>query len=140
MNDVIGIECFFNVSSNLGQSIDQIIGVSKLIQPLPFGLSFADLFQIIPLDQRLLVQCRSLLEGDAATSVCSVACNACGRCAVDAAAGLIAMRDGLPVIDYARIELATRSAIERCPTGAIVWLEGGQFPNEQVARFAEVSS
>ena len=86
-----------------------------------------DLFTLMPLDDRLLVQCRNLFEADAATDVCEVACNACGRCVVDAAPGLIEMRDGLAVIDYAKIELADPAATERCPTGAIVWLEGMQF-------------
>lgn len=86
-----------------------------------------DLFTLMPLDHHLLVQCRSLLEGDAARGVCSVACDGCGRCAADAEAGLIEMRDGLAVIDYDRIELENPIAIERCPTGAIVWLEGAQF-------------
>ena len=85
-----------------------------------------DLFTIMPVSHHLLVQCRSLLDGDDATRVCAVARNACGRCAADAP-GLIAMRGGLAVIDYARIELETRDATSRCPTNAIVWLEGGQF-------------
>jgi electron transport complex protein RnfB len=85
-----------------------------------------DLFTLMPVDHHLVVQCRSLLQGDDATRVCAVACNACGRCAADAP-GLITMRDGLAVIDYGRIETATRDATARCPTGAIVWLEGGQF-------------
>ena len=55
------------------------------------------------------------------------ACTGCGRCAVDAPEGLIAIRDSLAVIDYSRNALASRLAIERCPTGAIVWLEEGQF-------------
>jgi RnfABCDGE-type electron transport complex B subunit len=85
-----------------------------------------ELFTILPVSHHLLVQCRSLLDGDDATRVCAVACNACGRCAADAP-GLISMRDGLAVIDYASIEMETRDATSRCPTGAIVWLEGGQF-------------
>jgi Na+-translocating ferredoxin:NAD+ oxidoreductase subunit B len=86
-----------------------------------------DLFTLMPLDDRLIVQCRSLLEGDAATDVCAVACNACGRCVADAAPGLIEMRRGLAVIDYDRIATAEPAAAARCPTGAILWLEGAQF-------------
>jgi RnfABCDGE-type electron transport complex B subunit len=85
-----------------------------------------DLFVLMPLEHRLLVQCRSLLEGEAATNVCRVACNACGRCAADAP-GLITMQRGLAVIDYARYERASPAATARCPTGAIVWLTGAQF-------------
>jgi Na+-translocating ferredoxin:NAD+ oxidoreductase subunit B len=88
-----------------------------------------DLFTIMPVEERLIVQCKNLLEGDAATDVCTVACNACGRCVADAAEGLIEMRDGLAVIDYSKNELANKEATARCPTGAIVWLEGDrQFP------------
>jgi H+/Na+-translocating ferredoxin:NAD+ oxidoreductase subunit B len=86
-----------------------------------------DLFVLMAEEHHLIVQCRSLLSGDAAESVCSVACNACGRCAVDAEPGLIEMIDGLAVIDYERIELENPKAVERCPTDAIVWLDGQQF-------------
>jgi ferredoxin len=86
-----------------------------------------DLFTIMAIDQRLIVQCRSLLEGEAAERVCRVACNACGKCVVDAAPGLIEIRNGLAVIDYTRNELSGPEAIRRCPTGAIVWIEGAQF-------------
>jgi Na+-translocating ferredoxin:NAD+ oxidoreductase subunit B len=84
------------------------------------------LFTIMPLDRHLLVQCRSALEGDEILSLCRVACTACGRCAIDAAPGLITMRRGLPVIDYERNELAAPEATRRCPTNAIVWVDGAQ--------------
>ncbi len=86
-----------------------------------------ELFVIMPVTQKLIVQCRSALEGDAAELICKVACTACGRCALDGAPGLIEMRDGLAVVDYVRNESAGPEAIARCPTGAIVWLEGEQF-------------
>ncbi len=85
-----------------------------------------DLFVLMPLDHHLIVQCRNLLAGDAATDVCAVACNACGRCVQDAAPGLIEMRSGLAVIDYSLIETENRDAVARCPTGAIRWVEGAQ--------------
>ncbi len=86
-----------------------------------------DLFTLMPVEQRLMVQCRSLLEGDRAEAACRVACTACGRCAQDAAPGVIHMEPGLAVVDYARNEDAGPEAIERCPTGAIAWVEGAQF-------------
>jgi len=86
-----------------------------------------DLFTIMPLDQKLIVQCKSLLEGDEAEALCKVACNGCGLCASDAAPGLIEIKNGLAVIDYSKNQLADPKAIERCPTGAIVWVEGQQF-------------
>ena len=86
-----------------------------------------DLFSIMPLEHQLLVQCKSLLVGDEAEELCRVACNGCGKCALDAADGVISMVDGLAVIDYEKNDLAGPQAIERCPTAAIVWLEGAQF-------------
>lgn len=98
------------------------------VEACPLGL-----FELMSMDDPLIVQCRSLLEGDAATEVCAVACNACGRCVVDAPAGLIAMKNGLAVVDYSKSELENEDAIARCPTGAIVWVEGAQFREPAVA-------
>jgi ferredoxin len=86
-----------------------------------------DLFDIMPLSHALIVQCKAPLEGDAARAVCSVACDACGRCAQDAPPGLIHMEKNLPVVDYAGGGPASPVATHRCPTGAIRWVEGGQF-------------
>jgi len=81
-----------------------------------------DLFSLHPEEHRLWVACKNLEQGDAVLDGCEVACTACERCAVDAPAGLISMRDNLPVIDYSQPH-ATRVPIERCPTGAIVWID-----------------
>ncbi len=89
-----------------------------------------DLFVIMPLDHKLIVQCKNLIDGDEASEVCSVACTACGRCVQDAAPGLISMESGLAVIDYSKIEMADPGATARCPTDAIVWVEGAQFASE----------
>lgn len=85
-----------------------------------------DLFVIMPMEHKLLVQCKSHLEGDEAEALCRVACNACGLCAIDASPGLITIVDGLAVIDYERNELADSKATARCPTGAITWVEAQQ--------------
>jgi len=86
-----------------------------------------DLFVLMPMDQKLIVQCRNLVHGDAAEEMCSVACNACSRCVADAQPGLIEMIDNLAVIDYEKNALADPKAASRCPTDAIVWVEGQQF-------------
>jgi Na+-translocating ferredoxin:NAD+ oxidoreductase subunit B len=86
-----------------------------------------NLFEILPLSQRLFVQCRIPLSGDEARAICSVACDGCARCEKDAAPGLIRMENTLPVIDYAGGGPALPGATARCPTGAIKWLEGQQF-------------
>ena len=85
-----------------------------------------DLFMIMPIEQKLIVQCKSLLEGDLATDRCSVACNGCSRCASDAAPGVIKIENGLARINYELNHLAGPEATKRCPTGAIVWMESEQ--------------
>ena len=100
-----------------------------------------DLFILMPIEQKLIVQCKNLLEGEEAEAVCKVACNACGRCVADASPGLIEMVNGLAVIDYDKNELAGVDAIARCPTNAIVWVEGSQFadtPTAELVRSATV--
>jgi len=85
-----------------------------------------DLFSLHPVSHRLWVACRSLEQGDAALAECEVACDACGKCAVDAP-GVITMIENLPVVDYAR-DHDVRNAIDRCPTGAIVWFDPEKGP------------
>ena len=86
-----------------------------------------DLFELMPIEQKLIVQCKNLLKGDAAEDLCSVACNTCNRCVADSEPGVIEMIDNLAVINYEKNELTSPKAIERCPTEAIVWVEGQQF-------------
>jgi len=86
-----------------------------------------DLFELMPVEQKLIVQCKNLLKGDAAEDLCSVACNTCNRCVADSEPGVIDLIDNLAVINYEKNELTSPKAIERCPTGAIVWVEGQQF-------------
>jgi Na+-translocating ferredoxin:NAD+ oxidoreductase RNF subunit RnfB len=95
-----------------------------------------DLFTIVPMSQNLFVQCSSPLTGEAARSRCAVACDACGRCAADAPAGVIEIVNGLPVIHYDREEKPTQRSTWRCPTSAITWIEGEQFsePLVQISR------
>ncbi|HEY5603818.1 MAG TPA: RnfABCDGE type electron transport complex subunit B [Gammaproteobacteria bacterium] len=81
-----------------------------------------DLFSLHPVSHRLWVACKNLEFGDGILDYCEVACTACGRCAMDAKGGLIKMKNNLPVIDYTK-DHGTRIPIERCPTGAIIWLE-----------------
>ena len=80
-----------------------------------------DLFSLHPVSHRLWVACRNLEAGEAVLDDCQVGCDACGRCAADAP-GVITMISNLPVVDYSKNH-DVRKAIERCPTGAIVWYE-----------------
>ena len=84
------------------------------------------LFSLHPISHRLWVACKNEAEGGEALMECEVACTACGRCAMDAAPGLIAIKDNLARVNYSENGKASMEAIQRCPTGAIVWYEGGR--------------
>jgi RnfABCDGE-type electron transport complex B subunit len=86
------------------------------------------LFSLHPVSHRLWVACRNLLNGEAAEAECEVACTACGRCEADAPAGLIKIVNNLAVVDYAKNKLATAGPIQRCPTGAINWIDEKKGP------------
>jgi Na+-translocating ferredoxin:NAD+ oxidoreductase subunit B len=93
-----------------------------------------NLFTIHGVTHKLWLACRNQEDGDVAEAACEVACTACGRCVVDAAPGLVHLEHNLAVIDYAQNEKAARKAIERCPTGAIVWLEGDHISKGKAAK------
>jgi Na+-translocating ferredoxin:NAD+ oxidoreductase RNF subunit RnfB len=80
-----------------------------------------DLFSLQKQSHRLWVACKSLDAGDEQLEDCEVACTACGRCAMDAP-GVITMQHNLPVVDYEK-KHQTKDPIQRCPTGAIVWID-----------------
>ena len=88
-----------------------------------------DLFSLQPASRQLWVACKSLEAGDGVLEDCQVGCTACGKCAMDAPGNLIEMIENLPVIDYSRNH-KTKDPIERCPTGAIVWMEKGEKPQK----------
>ncbi|MDD3516930.1 MAG: RnfABCDGE type electron transport complex subunit B [Chromatiales bacterium] len=89
-----------------------------------------DLFEIHPVGHQLWIACKNMDDQDEAEAHCEVACTACGRCEMDAPEGLIRMENNLAVIDYGKNALASRLAIERCPTGAIVWFEKDRGPTK----------
>lgn len=97
---------------------DKCTACNDCVEICPKGL-----FSLQPVTQQLWVACKNLLHGDAAEAECEVACNACERCAVDSPEGLIEIKNNLAVINYDKNYLASPVAIERCPTGAIVWLD-----------------
>ncbi len=81
-----------------------------------------DLFSLQPVNHRLWVACKNLEAGDGVLEDCEVACTACAKCAMDAPGNLITMMHNLPVVDYSENH-QTQVPIQRCPTGAIVWLD-----------------
>jgi RnfABCDGE-type electron transport complex B subunit len=90
-----------------------------------------DLFELVPLSRKLYVQCNNPLAGESVTVLCSVGCDGCAKCAADAAPGLIEMKNELPLIHYESGLPVTPTATSRCPTGAIQWIEAGQFVEEE---------
>jgi electron transport complex protein RnfB len=93
-----------------------------------------NLFSLQGVSRKLWMACRNEADSDAAEADCEVACTACGRCVVDCGDGLISLERNLAVIDYNKNGIANRRAIERCPTGAIVWLEGGRIAKGKSAK------
>jgi len=83
------------------------------------------LFSLQPVSHQLWVACANRGFGTEEEAQCEVICNACGRCAVDAPQA-VRIENNLAVVDYRQNRFATRQAIERCPTGAIVWLDREQ--------------
>ena len=81
-----------------------------------------DLFSLQPISHQLWVACKNLEHGDAVLEDCQVGCTACGKCAMDAPGELITMKHNLPLINYSENH-QTQTPIQRCPTGAIVWLD-----------------
>ncbi len=78
-----------------------------------------NLFELHPIDQEVLVFCRSEDRGPMARKVCKAACIACGICA-RACPDAIVMENNLAVItDYKKIDPEKMPEIEKCPTDAI---------------------
>ncbi len=103
--------------------VDKCTGCGDCVRACPKGI-----IELYPINQHLIVQCKSLLAGDEALATCDVACTGCGICAADAPEGLITMKNNLPVINQNLLQLETKIATLRCPTGAITWVEEQQFP------------
>jgi electron transport complex protein RnfB len=80
------------------------------------------LFSLQPVSHKLWVACKNLEMGEEVLEDCEVGCTACGKCAMDAGGQLISMTENLPRINYSENH-KTQDPIQRCPTGAIVWLD-----------------
>jgi len=85
-----------------------------------------DLFSLQGISNKLWIACNNKDDMDESEAHCEVACNACNRCVSDSPEGLITLKDNLATIDYEKNGLASKLAIERCPTGSIVWKDYNQ--------------
>lgn len=84
-----------------------------------------DLFSLQPISHQLWVACKNEETGDGILLECEVGCTACGKCAMDAPNGLVTMEHNLPKVHYGKGRQSL-DTIQRCPTGAIVWLDKDQ--------------
>ena len=107
---------------------DKCTACQDCVEVCPKGL-----FSLQPRRLPLWVACRNRAEGDLAEAACEVACTACGKCVADAPPGLLTLRDNLVEIDVARLDAARREVIDRCATGAIVWVEADGRPQRGAA-------
>ncbi|MEM7550433.1 MAG: RnfABCDGE type electron transport complex subunit B [Bacteroidota bacterium] len=98
-----------------------------------------DLFTLQPMSHKLWVACKSLDAGDEVLEDCEVGCTACGKCAMDAG-NLITMENNLPKINYS-LNHNTKNPIQRCPTGAIVWLDDelGKIKGQESKKVIRIS-
>lgn len=92
-----------------------------------------DLFHVVPEAQPLWVACSNPLAGNDLIDTCRAACTACGRCVQDAP-GFLHLDGNLPRLLVPAAGTAPRAAIERCPTGAIVWFSQGRAQAGAFAR------
>lgn len=92
-----------------------------------------DLFRVVPEQEPLWVACNNPLSGNRLLETCMVACTACGRCVQDAP-GWLQFDNNLPRLVAGAKGAPPRSAIDRCPTGAIVWFSRGKPELGAVAR------
>ncbi len=88
------------------------------------------LFTLHEVSHRLWVACKNLLNGDAAEAKCGSPARPAGAAEADAPAGLVKVIafNNLAVVDYSKNKLATTAPTERCPTGAIVWIDEKKGP------------
>jgi electron transport complex protein RnfB len=82
-----------------------------------------NLIEMVPFshEDMLTVACNSKESGKVTRSICKVGCIGCGLCAKQS--DIFTVQDNLARVDYARYEPTeqTKTAIEKCPTGVIVF-------------------
>ncbi|HHF43249.1 MAG: electron transporter RnfB [Candidatus Aminicenantes bacterium] len=78
-----------------------------------------NIIELHPIDQNILVFCRSLDRGPLARKVCKNACIACGICVRACPEAIVLENNLAKIIDYKKIPEDKIPAIEKCPTKAI---------------------
>lgn len=78
-----------------------------------------NLFELHPIDQNIIVFCRSLDRGPAAKKACKNACIGCGICVRACPVAIVLEENLARITAYKKIEPDTIPAIEKCPTDSI---------------------
>ena len=102
---------------------DKCAACNDCVEVCPKGL-----FSLEQISHQLWVACKSQADGQTAEKACEVACTACGKCVMDSKEGVMSLENNLATVHYAFNDLTERKAIDRCPTGAIVWYEKPNHP------------
>lgn len=76
------------------------------------------IIDLIPMDQRIHVDCRSKDKGKVVRGVCSTGCIGCKACTKVCPAEAITVEDNLARIDYSKC-IQCGACVKKCPTGAI---------------------
>lgn len=102
---------------------DKCTACNDCVEVCPKGL-----FSLQPISHKLWVACKSQADGETAEKACEVACTACGKCVADSKEGVMSLQNNLATVNYELNDLTEKRAIDRCPTGAIVWFEKPNRP------------
>jgi Na+-translocating ferredoxin:NAD+ oxidoreductase subunit B len=90
-----------------------------------------NIIDLCPIDQNIIVFCRSLDRGPAAKKACKNACIACGICVRACPEAIILDKNLAVITDYKKIDPEKIPAIEKCPTDAIGRLHKTDLENER---------
>lgn len=79
-----------------------------------------NIIELVPVDRKVFVFCKSLDRGPVAKSYCKVACIACGLCVKNAPEGSMKLENNLAIIlDPKAVDEVAEKVTSVCPTGAI---------------------
>jgi len=79
-----------------------------------------NLIELVPVDRKVFVFCKSLDRGPVAKSYCKVACIGCGLCVKQAPEGAMKLENNLAIIlDPKKVDENAEAIVKPCPTGAI---------------------
>jgi Na+-translocating ferredoxin:NAD+ oxidoreductase RNF subunit RnfB len=79
-----------------------------------------DIIELVPVDRKVFVFCKSLDRGPVAKSSCKVACIGCGLCVKNAPEGAMKLENNLAyILQPDKVDEVAEKVVSVCPTGAI---------------------